>query len=125
MKGNNSSWIWLVLIGIALWFIWGRSEQAPQAEKTPVPAELSADTTTEESDQLKDGSYDCTVSNTDRSNGPYTLTCDKSGDEIKINFPNGGYRTISVDEPQHDGDQFTFEGTDDKLTESWEIEITK
>ena len=125
MKNINRTWFWLVLIAIVSWFIWGRSEQGPRAERTSVPAELSAEATTEERDQLKDGSYDCTVSNTDRANGPYTLTCDKSGDEIKINFPNGGYRTISVDEPQHEGAQFTFEGTDDRLAETWEIEITK
>ncbi len=126
MGKTNRTWVWLALIAVIAWFIWGRSEKATPLEEESISAERSPVSATDEDDgQLKDGSYDCTVTNTDRSNGPYSLTCDKTGDEIRITFPNGGYRTISVDDPQQSGHDFTFEGTDDRLSESWEIEIHK
>src|SRR5258705_11285211 len=46
---------------------------------------------------LEDGSYNCEVSNTTRGNGPYTLECEKSGDEIVIHFNNGGYINLDID----------------------------
>ncbi len=125
MGKTNRTWLWLALIAVLAWFIWERSEKAIPSEER-ISAEQSHGAATDEDDgRLEDGSYNCTVTNTDRSNGPYSLTCDKTGDEIRITFPNGGYRTISVDEPQQSGHDFTFEGSDDRLNESWEIEIHK
>ena len=44
-----------------------------------------------------DGSYDCDVTNTTRGNGPYSLGCDKDGDEVTIHFDNGGHVTVDSD----------------------------
>ena len=42
----------------------------------------------------EDGEHDCTATNTTKGNGPYTLTCEKEGDEITIHFPNGGFIVV-------------------------------
>lgn len=57
------------------------------------------------------GEFDCTVFNITTGNGPYTLMCDRDGDEITINFPNGGY--IIVDE----------DGYHARTGHFWEVEI--
>ena len=125
MGEGRGSWFWLLLIGAGLWFYQKPSDKHLEYEPSTFSALPNDNSEVDTGDQLEDGSYDCVVRNTDRSNGPYDLSCDKNGDEIIVTFPNGGYRTISVGEPEHDGNQFTFEGSDDTRSESWEIEISK
>ena len=40
---------------------------------------------------LDDGEFECIVKNETRSEGPYTLTCEKESDEITIHFQDGGF----------------------------------
>lgn len=61
--------------------------QAPHAYPS-VPSGISLSTIDE---------VDCTVLNTTTGNGPYTLTCEMDDDEIRINFPNGGFIIVDSD----------------------------
>ena len=75
---------------------------------------------------LQDGSYDCEVTNTTRGNGPYTLECEKSGDEIVIHFNNGGYINLDIDaQPTGDGSTWELEGTNLQNGDSWEVTINR
>ena len=56
----------------------------------------SASAATDLSD-TDDGEFECTVENQSRLNGPYTLTCEKDGDDLRINFPNGGHIITGTD----------------------------
>jgi hypothetical protein len=58
-----------------------------------------------------DGDYDCTVMNISSGLGPYTLQCEKNGDDITINFPNGGYIVVDSD------------GYHAVRGEQWEVEL--
>jgi hypothetical protein len=57
------------------------------------------------------GEVDCTVLNTSTGNGPYNLTCERDGDDIRINFPNGGFITVDSD------------GYHDRTGHYWDVEI--
>ena len=91
----------------------------------------SSTTTAESAEQqrpitLQDGSYACEVMNTTRGNGPYTLSCDKSGDDITIHFNNGGYITLDVDSQESaDGSTWELEGTNAQTGESWQVTINQ
>lgn len=60
---------------------------------------------------IDDGEFDCTVSNATTGNGPYSLLCEKDGDEITIHFPNGGF--LVVDEDGYHARTGTY----------WEVEV--
>ncbi len=62
--------------------------------------------------ELADGSYSCDATNTTRSNGPYALDCEKSGDTITIEFANGGHLDLDIDSQEYTGPH------------SWEITAT-
>ena len=72
--------------------------------------ELSEESS-DDDQQRQNGSYDCDVTNTSRGNGPYALDCDKDGDEVTINFNNGGSVTIDSD------------GYDSSTGEQWDVEL--
>lgn len=75
---------------------------------------------------LVDGTYSCTVSNVSRGNGPYSLECEKSGSEVVIHFPSGGYLSVDIDtESVPQEGTVRFEGTDQKKGDAWEIEIER
>jgi hypothetical protein len=75
---------------------------------------------------LRDGSHDCEVMNTTRGNGPYTLECEKSGDDITIHFNNGGYITLDMDSQESaDGSTWELEGTNLQDGESWQVTINQ
>jgi hypothetical protein len=57
------------------------------------------------------GNLDCTVFNLTTGHGPYALMCEREGDEIRINFPNGGH--IIVDE----------DGYHARTGNLWEVEL--
>ena len=56
-----------------------------------------------------DGTYDCTVTNITQGNGPYTLQCDKEGDDVTVHFNNGGYITLDDGMDPNSGDQWEVE----------------
>ena len=56
-----------------------------------------------------DGTYDCTATNITQGNGPYTLQCDKEGDDITVHFNNGGYITLDDGFEANSGDQWEVE----------------
>ena len=58
-----------------------------------------------------DGEYDCTVTNITRGTGPYSLECEKDGDDLTIRFPNGGYIVVDSD------------GYHAARGEQWEVEL--
>lgn len=64
----------------------------------------------ENENSLPQGLSDCSAYNTSNGNGPYTLDCERDGDEIRLNFPNGGYIDLDQD------------GYDPQTGEQWEIE---
>jgi hypothetical protein len=75
---------------------------------------------------LEDGSYNCEVTNTTRGNGPYTLECEKSGDDLTIHFNNGGHIILDVDSQQSpNGSTWQLEGTNSRNGESWEVTINR
>lgn len=56
-----------------------------------------------------DGTYDCTVSNLTRGYGPYSLSCEKDGDDVTIHFNNGGYITLNDGFEPDSGDHWEVE----------------
>src|SRR5262245_54472448 len=75
--------------------------------------------------ELEDGEYDCSATNVSTGKGPYSITCEKNSDEIRIIFAKGGFRIVSIDSSEkRDDDSFLIEGSD-RRGEQWEIEITK
>ena len=58
-----------------------------------------------------DGDYDCSASNITRGNGPYSLGCEKDGDDVTIHFNNGGHITVDED------------GYDTNTGEQWDVEL--
>lgn len=66
---------------------------------------------TDEENQTADGYHDCDVSNTTRGYGSYSLECEKNGDEVTINFNNGGHVTVDSD------------GYDFNTGDQWDVEL--
>ena len=58
-----------------------------------------------------DGDHDCSASNITRGNGPYSLECEKDGDDVTIHFNNGGHITVDED------------GYDTNTGEQWDVEL--
>lgn len=76
--------------------------------------------------ELPDGSYSCEATNTTNGYGPYTIDCEKNGDEITVNFPNGGYIVTDIDSIESDGSgNWAADTTHTPEGESWEVEITE
>ncbi len=69
-----------------------------------------------------DGTYSCEVTDTTDDDGPYDLTCDKSGSGVVAHFDNGGYVTGELDDASKD--QLVFSGTDSR-NRDWQIVISK
>src|ERR1039458_8242162 len=87
---SRSRLIRVLITGVVLvlCFVWAGCGKASHSENGNTSGAAASenpavsDTKPEETDELGDGSYNCTVTNTDRGNGPYTLTCDKNGDDV-------------------------------------------
>ena len=69
-----------------------------------------------------DGTYSCEVTDTTDDDGPYDLTCDKSGSEVVAHFDNGGYVTGELDGASKD--QLVFSGTDSR-DRDWQFVISR
>jgi hypothetical protein len=77
----------------------------------------------EQPTELDDGSYSCEATNDTRGNGPYTLSCDKSGDTATIHFDNGGYVELDIDSQELDGEgSWVISGTDSR-GDTWTLNI--
>ena len=101
-----------------------RSPEASISESSNPNESMGSDTADAENQELTDGTYDCEVENTTRSNGPYTLDCDKSGSELVIHFTNGGYITNDIDSANSDANGlWTFETTNPETADNWSVEI--
>lgn len=74
--------------------------------------------------ELRDGTYSCEAMNETRSNGPYSLSCDKSGDELVIHFDNGGYISADIDSQiTQDGSSWEIDATHSERGDSWHLTI--
>lgn len=77
-----------------------------------------------ESSELDSGSYSCEAENTTRANGPYSLDCEKIGNEVIIHFPNGGYISTDVSSEENDGSgSWTIEAEHPESGDTWEVQI--
>jgi hypothetical protein len=83
------------------------------------------DSGAEQEASFLDGTYSCEASNTTSGNGPYSLECDKSGDEVVIHFNNGGHITLDVDSQEMRGEQWHVEGTNAQRGEAWEVILSR
>jgi hypothetical protein len=120
--------VWVIFIALAavLWAVFGDSDKpvsssghsSPSYTHSPAVVRWTDSSATEDDDDddesgedKEDGEYDCTVANVSRGNGPYSLSCEKDGDEIKIRFPNGGHITVDED------------GFHPERGDHWEVEL--
>ncbi|MDB5096840.1 MAG: hypothetical protein JWM80_1261 [Cyanobacteria bacterium RYN_339] len=78
----------------------------------------------DEDGKLDDGSYMATVENTSTGNGPYELEVEKSGDEVTINFSNGGFIVTDVNSQDFDGSSWQLDTSHSSESEDWEVTIT-
>lgn len=95
-------------------------------EDTSSPRYSSGSSTAEEpATSLGDGSYSCEASNDTRGNGPYTLSCNKSGNTVTIHFDNGGYVEIDIDSQERDGEgSWDLSGSDSR-GDTWTVSINE
>jgi hypothetical protein len=110
----------LVVIALLAWLIFGDKKQSSDQpggirnnvhyshtyERFNSPSHASGN-----SADRPDGEYDCTVTNITRGTGPYSLECEKDGDDLTIRFPNGGYIVVDSD------------GFHAARGEQWEVEL--
>jgi len=120
---------WIVVVGAGLlWLVFGdtgRSQKRTEPQASYAPPNYTPQYTspiystpsagwrasTASMEEKDDGEYECTATNLSTGNGPYSLTCEKDGDEVIIRFPNGGYITVDED------------GYHARRGEQWEIEL--
>lgn len=94
MSEQNSNWIWIIIFIFILYKCSASNDHktAPADSKTYGSSSEGID-----HDAIPDGDFDCTATNLSSGNDPYSLNCEKDGDDIIINFPNGGHITVDED----------------------------
>jgi hypothetical protein len=103
MSKQNSNWIWIIIFIFVLYKCSTSNDHktAPLDSKTYGSKynDYQSGSSSEDVDQddIPDGDFDCTATNLISGNGPYSLNCEKDGDDIIINFPNGGHITVDED----------------------------
>ncbi len=73
--------------------------------------------------ELPDEKYECEARNVTRSEGPYSLECEKAGKKLTLRFEEGGYVFTDITSSDVAGDTWTIEATHPGDGEEWEIEI--
>ncbi len=73
--------------------------------------------------KLPDEKYECEARNVTRSEGPYSLECEKIGKELRLSFENGGYVVTEITSSRVTDDTWAIEATHSEDGEDWEIEI--
>jgi hypothetical protein len=123
MRGHMKLWIIIAAIALGFWILGGDDKKGGTYSPSPAysaPSYSPSDSPSytpaysrrsPDLSDREDGEFDCTVENVSRGNGPYSLTCEKDGDDITINFPNGGYITVDSD------------GFHSERGEQWEVEV--
>jgi len=100
MSEQNSGWIWIIIFIFILYKCSTSNDHktAPVNSK-PYSSKYHDGGSHETIDQdtISDGDFDCVATNLTTGNGPYSLNCEKDGDDIIINFPNGGHITVDED----------------------------
>jgi hypothetical protein len=80
----------------------------------------------EQDNELEDGLHDCEAENITRSNGPYSLECEKLGMELTIHFNNGGYITNDINSQNKVGDHaWEIDTSNPENGDNWTVEISK
>jgi hypothetical protein len=103
MSEQNSNWIWIIIFIFILYKCSTSNDDktAPLDSKTYGSKyhDYKDGSSSEDVDQdaIPDGDFDCTASNLTSGNGAYSLDCEKDGDDIIINFPDGGHITVDED----------------------------
>ena len=59
----------------------------------------------------------------EKSEGPYSLECEKVGKELRLSFENGGYVVTEITSSRVTDDTWAIEATHSEDGEDWEIEI--
>ncbi len=73
--------------------------------------------------ELPDEKYECEGRNVTRSEGPYSLECEKIGKELRLSFENGGYVVTKITSSSVNDDTWTLETTHSEDDDDWEVEI--
>ena len=111
-------WLWIAILLLSVCACEGNGP--PPNEPNPSSGEGAPPAA------LEDGSYSCDAYNSTRGNGPYVLDCDKSGDNVTIHFPNGGYLDLDIEsQDSTDGSSWEIEATDAANGDSWTITVEK
>jgi hypothetical protein len=100
MSEQNSGWIWIIIFIFILY----KCSTSNDHKTAPVNSkpysskyQNGGSPKTIDQDAIPDGDFDCVATNLTTGNGPYSLNCEKDGDDIIINFPNGGHITVDED----------------------------
>lgn len=114
--------IWVLFALAVLVVPWGLASCGGHAAGGSASSESVSES--EEPTELADGSYYCDVTNMTRSNGPYILDCEKSGDTITIHFPNGGHIDLDIDSQESTGEgSWEITATNAENGDSWDLSI--
>ncbi len=104
MSEQTKSWIWIILIIFVLYKCSNSNDNnhSPTSSQYDHPrSSYDEDSSSFEDDyenrQDLTGDFDCSATNLSSGNGPYSLDCEQDGDDIIINFPNGGHITVDED----------------------------
>jgi hypothetical protein len=106
----------LVVGGLALWLIFGQGEDTKRSPSSSggrgyYHAPYSYPSVPSGRGITNVDEIDCTVLNTTTGHGPYSLTCEIDGDDVKIIFPNGGFIIVDLD------------GYHDRTGDYWDVEL--
>ena len=72
---------------------------------------------------LPDEKYECEARNVTRSEAPYSLECEKVGNDLRLSFENGGYLVTKITSSRVTDSTWTIDATHSEDGEDWEIEI--
>ncbi len=114
--------VFLVVLGFMSYMCCISKESKPdkyqlQGQRTPI--DLNAES------ELPSGTYSCTAENTTRGDGPHSLICEKTGDELIIHFPKGVHVVTNISsEESEDNMTWNFVTAHTDTGDTWEVEIT-
>jgi len=104
MSEQTKSWIWIILVIFVLYKYLSSNDNyhSPASSQYDHPrSSYSEDSSSsEDGDENRQdlmGDFDCSATNLTSGNGAYSLDCEQDGDDIIINFPNGGHITVDED----------------------------